>query len=433
MNAASNRTASPRRADTHVAWLLGVSLALFGTAFGCLVPAVVVAVEARNVRQLWTCGMHPQVIRDEPGNCPICGMVLTPLRSDTTESPQLLRIDPVVVQNMGIRVAPVVLAPLRHSVRAVAYLAEPSDAQLDITLRVSGWIDRLYANVDGMHLARGDRLFDLYSPELLAAIEEWIAVQRGGSDAATLGRMASSVRRKLELLGLSRDQIDAFGALDRAPTTVTFYSPSSGHVTEKLVNTGSAVRAGELVLRLSDRSKMWLDLQLYEQDLPLVRIGDRVTATVGSLPGLRLEGEISFLHPHVDPQTRTAVARVILDNRDGRLRQGMYASVEVHAQVGELALQVPREAVIDSGLRQVAFVALGDGRFEPRVVRTGVAGEDGQVQIVSGLAEGESIVRSGQFLLDTESRLREAIRKHLDENRGSSTAGEDVEHDPRDH
>lgn len=411
---------------------------LLGAALGlaALLPAAAPPAwcePPRAAGQLWTCGMHPQVIRDQPGTCPICGMALTPLQNSHDASASVLYIDPVVVQNMGVRVAPVVSAPLHQRVRAVGYLTEPVASQLDINLRVSGWIERLYADVEGMHVARGDRLFDLYSPDLQAAIEEWIAARRAAQGDTGLAEMAASVRRKLELLGLRHEQIDQLGRLDRAPATVTFYSPMAGHVIDKRVVAGAAVRAGEPVLRLSDRSTMWLDLQIYEQDLALVRLGENVHATVASLPGVHLEGTISFVHPHVEPLTRTALARVVLDNHDGQLRQGMYASAEIRAQLAEEALQVPREAVIDSGVRQVVFVALDEGRFEPRAVTMGAAGEDGQVQILSGLAAGERVVRSGQFLLDAESRLREAIRKHLDDKQRPAARAAEVDRDPRDH
>jgi RND family efflux transporter MFP subunit len=209
-------------------------------------------------------------------------------------------------------------------------------------------------------------------------------------------------------------------ALERAPATVTFLSPVTGHVMEKPVVAGAAVKAGDRVLRLSDRSTMWLNVRIYEQDFPFVYEGQTVTATVAAVPGRRFEGTISFVHPHVDPATRTALVRVTLPNRDGVLRQGMYASTDLHAELTPRALLVPRQAVIDTGTRQIAFIALDRGRFEPRNVTVGSAADDGMVQIVEGLAPGERVVTSGQFLLDAESRLREAIQKNLEAQRLSA-------------
>jgi len=387
--------------------------------------------------QLWTCGMHPQVIRDKPGTCPICGMTLTPLKVDTGATGAAILIDPIVVQNMGLRTAPVTEGPLYTRVRAVGYLVEPESSQIDINLRVSGWIEKLYADVAGMHVHAGEPLFDLYSRELQVAVEELIATRRVKAATADGSRdlvgLHDSARRKLELFGLTRAQIDKLAQGERAPSTVTFYSPMTGHVTEKMVYAGAAVKAGDLILRLSDRSTMWLDLQVYEQDLPLVRVGETVTAKVAALPGVRLEGEISFVHPHLNPQSRTALARLVLDNRAGTLREGMFASAEIRAELAARALSVPREAVIDTGTRQLVFAVLGDGRFEPREVEMGASAEDGMVQIISGLAAADTVVTSGQFLLDGESRLREAIRKHLSDKLSGKHPTSEVRDDQHSH
>ena len=170
---------------------------------------------------------------------------------------------------------------------------------------------------------------------------------------------------------------------------------------------------------------MWLDLQVYEQDLPFVGNGATVEAIFPALPGERIDGVVSFVHPHVDPQARTVLMRVSLPNPDGRLRQGMYASTEIRGLVARQALRVPREAVIDTGTRQVAFVRRGPGRFEPRNVVLGSLAEDGMAQIASGLHAGEEVVTSGQFLLDAESRLREAVLKFLSGRGAASPAQPD--------
>lgn len=413
---AQRSTISPQRHRGHRGLLVIALLSLFVTL---LVPSCVPAIDTTATQedaQLWTCGMHPQVIQDKPGNCPICGMALTPLNVGDGAGDNFILIDPHMVQNMGLRTAPVLEGALYTRVRAVGYLAEPESKQIDISLRVSGWIEKLYANVEGMHVEAGAPLFDLYSRELLVAVEELIAARRshgGGQSDSPLGSIYSSARRKLELMGLPREQVEKLARAEHAPASITFFSPISGHVTEKAVSAGTAVQAGDRVLRLNDRSTMWLDLQVYEQDLPLVRVGEAVTATVASLPGAFLQGEIAFVHPHLDPVSRTGRARLVLPNPDGQLRQGMFASAEIRAKVAEKAVMVPREAVIDTGTRQLAFLSLGEGRFEPRQVTMGASGEDGVVQIVDGLAVGDSVVTSGQFLLDGESRLREAIRKHL--------------------
>jgi multidrug efflux pump subunit AcrA (membrane-fusion protein) len=355
-------------------------------------------------KRLWTCGMHPQVLRDAPGNCPICGMELTPV--ETGRGPGVT-IDPAVVQNMGVRTATVVEDALRTTVRAAGALEEAEPARHDVNLRVSGWVTRLYANVEGIHVTKGMPLFELYSPEVQVAVGELIAARRAGAP------LYATVAGKLRLWDLQPAEIERLAALERAPETVTFTSPVNGHVVVKSIVEGGAVQAGQQVLRIVDHSSLWLTAQVFEQQLPLVRLGQPATATLPAMPGRVFTGEVLFVHPHVDPMTRTAMVRFVIPNPDLALRPGMYATVEIAAEVAARALLVPRESVIDTGTRRVVFLAREAGHFEPREVTTGATGNDGMVQVLSGLAAGETVVTSGQFLLDAESRFQEAIQKHL--------------------
>jgi Cu(I)/Ag(I) efflux system membrane fusion protein/cobalt-zinc-cadmium efflux system membrane fusion protein len=429
-------------------------------------------VESTAKHQLWTCGMHPQVIQDEPGLCPICHMKLTPLSigdesggeksgADDGErkvkywwDPMLgaasisdqpgtsamgmalvpvyegrgsgdgtaVTIDPVVVQNMGVRVADAKIGPMSRTLRTVGYLEEAQPLVHDVNLRVSGWIEKLHAATVGVHLTAGEKLFDLYSPEVQVALEELIAARSAadtlGSDTDALAQITAvtildAARRKLEQWGLSKWQVEQLAKLNKAPRTVTFTSPITGHVTEKMVVEGSAVNAGDIVMRIVDHSTLWLDSQVYAQDQPFIELGQKVIATIEGVPGRQFEGEIIFIHPHIDPTTRTVTVRIAIANPEMALRPGMYATADIDARLAETALLVPREAVIDTGIRQLVFVAKGEGRFEPRNVKTGVSSSDGTIQILDGIVAGERVVTSGQFLLDAESRLREAIQKHL--------------------
>ena len=441
---------------------------------------------ADGKKQLWTCGMHPQVIQDHPGNCPICHMKLTPLvttdADDTSsaaapeksaaggqerkvkywwdpmmnppyisdkpgKSPMGMNlvpvyedraqsagaavvIDPAVVQNMGVRTAVVTEGPLQQTVRATAILAEPEPGRLDINLRVSGWIQTLYANTDGMVVKNGDPLFDLYSPDLRLAIEELITARksadRAGQDAGgTLGQTSAALiaaaELRLQTLGLTAEQIRELGGMEHAPAVVTFLSPIDGHVIEKAnVYNGSAVTAGQLVLRLADRSTMWFEARVPEGLIGRVRVGQRAVARVNALPGRTFEGEVVFVHPHLDEVTRTALVRMAMPNPDGVLRSAMYAIADIDVGSAAPVMLIPREAVIDTGEKQLVFLMTGKGRFEPRNVAIGLSGEQGLVEVRSGLKVGESVVSSGQFLIDSESRLREAIAKFL---AGKSSGG----------
>jgi RND family efflux transporter MFP subunit len=418
-------------------------------------------------KQLWTCGMHPQVIQDHPGTCPICHMKLTPLKDDSNDGtsgttggkqkilyywdPMLgpssiahapgksamgmdlvpvfedeqsggptVKIDPTIVQNMGVRTAEVTRGPLAVTVRTVGMLEVPEPAVYEVNLKVNGWIEKLYANTDGMHIHKGEPLFDLYSPDVQVAEEELIGAVKAlngldpkSPDAVHMESqgMVDSARQKLLLWGISEQDIDAIAKATKAPQTIAFRSPADGDLVEKMVVEGSAVQAGMKLMRIEDHSKLWLNAQVYEAQIASVAIGQTVEAMVDGVPGKTFTGPIMFIYPHVDHMTRTVTVRVALDNPKHELRPGMYATANIMTQPVADAVLVPREAVIDTGTRQIAFVAEADGHFDPRKVRMGTVGDDDRVEILEGLAPGEIVVTSGQFLMDVESRTTEAIDK----------------------
>lgn len=376
-------------------------------------------------KPLWTCSMHPQVIQGHPGLCPICHMELTPVKSGATAGDGIVAIDPVIVQNMGVRTAPVMQGPLQHSIKAVGYLLEPEPLHRDINLRVSGWIDKLYANVNGMRVEKGAPLFDLYSPDLTVSIDELISARKqaaGGADKATSDALVEASKRKLRQYGLEEEQVESLARLDAAPRIVTFTAPTSGHIVDRSVYEGGAVKASDLVMRIASTHRMWIDAQVFEQQLGGISEGMAAAASVLSKPGSVISGKVLMIYPHLDPQTRTATVRIEVPNENHELREGMYANVELLSPARE-ATVVPREAVIDSGRRQIAFVALGGGRFEPHELRLGADGEHDTVEVLAGLKAGETVVTSGQFLLDSESRLNEAIAKHLSLSQATATTG----------
>jgi Cu(I)/Ag(I) efflux system membrane fusion protein/cobalt-zinc-cadmium efflux system membrane fusion protein len=418
-------------------------------------------------KQLWTCGMHPQVIQDHPGICPICHMQLTPLKSDSSDGsgtaatgerkilyywdPMLgpssiahapgksamgmdlvpvyddeqsagptVTIDPTIVQNMGVRTAEVSRGPLEKTVRTVGMLEVPESSQYDINLKVNGWIKTLYANQDGMHVHKDEPLFDLYSPDIQVAEEALIGAVKSlkslDPKASAAVRVQSqnlvdSARQRLRLLDVADQDIDAIAKADKAPATVPFRNPFEGDVADKLVVQGSAVQAGMKIMRIEEHTTLWLDAQVYEDDIALVALGQTMDATVEAMPGKTFSGPITFIYPHVDHMSHTATVRITLDNANHELSPGMYATANIITKPVSDAVWVPREAVIDTGTRQIAFVVMAHGHFEPRKVRMGVMGDDDRVQILEGLAPGETVVTSGQFLLDVESRTTEAIDK----------------------
>jgi membrane fusion protein, copper/silver efflux system len=412
-------------------------------------------------KQLWHCGMHPQVIQDHPGDCPICHMALTPLNSGSSAAaaapkkilywwdPMLgsssitdhpgksamgmemvpvyaspggpeVQIDPALVQNMGVRTAKVTRGPLTKTVRTIGMLRLPEPGLHDVALKVGGWIDKLYADQDGMHVVKGEPLFDLYSPDLQVAEQELIGAVKSlkSLDPKTSEslrtesqNLVDSAKQKLRLWDVAEVDIQAIASADQPPKDVPFRSPATGHIEDKMIVQGSAVEMGMKLMRVADHTNMWVDAQVYEEQLPVVKLGQKVVATVDGVPGKSFTGTVSFMYPHVDHMTRTLTVRMTLENPDFELKPGMYATVEILTQPSPDAIQAPREAVIDTGMRQIAFVTEDEGHFMPRLVRTGIVGDNDMVQIIDGLAPGETVVTSGQFLMDVESRTIEATEK----------------------
>ena len=418
------RSGVPRALLVVIALIGGVAIGTrWHDVFGQWLPSrsdAPAAADASSDAQLWTCGMHPQVIQDHPGQCPICHMELTPLEASGEAGDSTITIDPVVVQNMGVQTTVVREAELVRTLRLFGTIEEAESSVHEVNLLVSGRIRRLYADTTGMHVEKHAPLFELFSPELSAAIEETIRLRRAapsgaGGDGSATGRQSlyHAALRRLELLGLSSAQAERLSKLDRAPRGVTFTSPIAGVVTDKEIVEGAAVTAGQRALRVVDHETVWLDARMFESDIGAVAIGEAITATVGALPGESFTGKVVFVAPHLDPVTRTMLVRLELDNRELRLRPGMFASSVLEVAAATRTAVVPREAIIDTGTRSVAFVSLGEGRFEPRLVATGLEDGTGEIQVLAGLQAGELVVTRGQFLLDSESRLREAVQKFL--------------------
>jgi RND family efflux transporter MFP subunit len=378
-----------------------------------------------GTKQLWHCGMHPQVIQDHPGDCPICHMALTPINAPTSQPAMTadgapVQIDPTVVQNMGVRTARVTRGPLIKTVRTVGMLTLPEPGMHEVSLKIGGWIDKLYVDQEGAHVEKGQPLFELYSPEIQVAEQELISASRSlralAPDASPRVRdeatkLLESAKRKLRLWDVAEQDIEAIARANEPPKDVIFRSPATGHVEDKMIVAGSSVQAGMKLMRIADHTTMWLEAQVYEDQLPRVKLGQRVDATLDAMPGKAFTGVVTFIHPHLDAMSRTLMLRATLPNPDFALKPGMYATVQIVTQPLTDAVLCPREAVIDTGSRQLVFIAEGDGHFSPRKVKTGITGSDDQVQITAGLSAGDLVVTSGQFLLDVESRTIEATQK----------------------
>ncbi|TNE89318.1 MAG: efflux RND transporter periplasmic adaptor subunit [Deltaproteobacteria bacterium] len=351
--------------------------------------------------QLYTCGMHPEVVQEGPGQCPICGMDLTPMGEKGSST--AVFVEPHVIQTMGVRTAVVTPQTLFKHLRTLGEVDVAEDEVTVVNLRLSGWVERIHVDRTGDAVKRGQRLFDLYSPELVAAQEELLLA--GG------GPLATSARKKLSLFGIADSDIDAVVSSGKAARTLPIRAPASGFVLHKDVVEGARVSAGQDLYRIGNLSKVWVNAEVYEFDAPWVSEGQRAQAELSFAKGTVLEGKVAYVYPTLNQTSRTLRVRLEFDNPGVSLKPGMFATVYIEYRRVEDVLAVPREAVLHSGERELVFVARGDGHFEPREVTTGLEADHHLVEVLSGLESGEEVVTSGQFLLDSESQLQEALSK----------------------
>ena len=380
----------------------------------------------------WAAPMDPTYIRNKPGKSPM-GMDLVPVYEEEGEEKEpvsTIRIDSGTIQNMGVRLGRVKLKPLVKYIRTVGNITYDETRIYTVNTKFSGWIEKLYVNFVGETVKKGQPLFDIYSPELVTAQEEYLlALQHYGnlkdspypniSDGAH--RLLTASRTRLRYWDLSENQIRQIENTGNVQKTLTIYSPANGVVIKKIAFQGHHVKAGEHQYEIADLSKVWVDVDVYEYELPWVHKGMPARMELSYIPGKSFNGKVLFIYPFLTEKTRTAKLRLKFSNPGYQLKPGMYVNIFLESAIAKKSLVIPQEAVIDSGVRKVVFVALGKGRFEPRDVKLGVEGNDNEFQVLEGLKENEQIVLSAQFMLDSESRLREAIQKMLKVQQQSPT------------
>jgi multidrug efflux pump subunit AcrA (membrane-fusion protein) len=410
-------------------------------------------------KTFYTCGMHPQVIQDHPGNCPICGMKLTKvhqqagagaatgerkikfykstmLPGEISQAPGkdsmgmervpvyegeaaadlgTIAIDPVTIQDMGIRTGIVTNGPLRRTIRTVGVVDLDESAVADVTTKFKGWAEKLHANATGQLVMRGDPLFEIYSPELYSAQTEYLlALSSTSPNDAGLDALKTSARLKLKFWDISDEQIAELEKTRRPTKTLRVHAPIDGFVMEKTVVEGQMVEAGMKLYRIADLGLVWVQAQIYEQDLPFIKLGQEAAVSLTYLPDRKFRGRVTYIYPTVDEKTRTVKVRMEFHNPGYFLKPGMFAAVALAAELSPATLLVPDLAVLRSGERNTVFVALAGGQFSPRRVTLGPRAEGDYYQVLGGLEAGERVVTSGQFMLDSESQLRAAIQQMLE-------------------
>jgi RND family efflux transporter MFP subunit len=434
------------------------------------------ATVVHGVSAKYTCGMHPFIISDTPGKCPICGMTLTkiedagattaagggaakgerkllfyrhPMNPGVTspvpakdemgmdyvpvyedearagggggnlpEGYATVQVGMERVQMAGIQSATAVREAISHPVRAVGIVVPDERRVRRIQSKVEGWIEKLHTNFTGQVVTKGQPLMEIYSPDLVATQREYLLARAGVDrmrespyeDAREMSSgLAQSARTRLKLFDVSESFIAELERTGEVRRTVTLNAPVSGYVTGKDVFEGTRVMPGMDLLTVTDLSRVWIEADLYEYEAQAVRVGQTATLETVTDPGTKLKGRVAFIYPTFSPETRTLKVRFDFPNTGLRLKPQMYANIllDLHSVTGVV---IPDSALIETGVRQIAFVDTGNGTFEPREVKVGVRG-NGKAQILSGVKAGEKVAVGANFLLDSESKLRAALTK----------------------
>ncbi len=398
-------------------------------------------------KPLWQCPMHPSIVQDHPGECPICGMKLVAMAqgesldshaahqaaatASKTEGVATITIDPARQQLIGLRTAPVDLGTVGATWRTVGRVAVDETRVRHINVKISGFVERVFVDFVGKAVQKGQPLFTIYSPDLVAAQEEYLLAMKtrgtlGGSFAGSSDDLVAAARRKLQLWDIPGADIAELEKTGEVLKSLTLRSPISGVVVKKDVVDGMQLQAGAMPYEIVDLSTVWVLADVYESDLRKVKVGMPATLTLKAYPLSPFEGRVAFIDPMLDPQTRTVKVRLEFPNKSGDLRPEMFGEVVLKGQAHE-GRRIPADAVINSGTRAIVFVALGDGKFQPRELKLGDS--DGQfVEVVDGLEAGDQVVTRANFLVDSESRLRASLASMSSAPAPASPAGH--EHRP---
>ncbi|KIE43960.1 efflux RND transporter periplasmic adaptor subunit [Geobacter anodireducens] len=368
---------------------------------------------------LYTCAMHPFIIKDKPGTCPICGMELIKkvegAQADAKELEMLGHVSLSTTQQVMANVATVEAKtmPLTKEVNAVGIVQYDQSRQAKVTAWVGGRIDRLYVNTVGAYVSKGKPVAEVYSPDLVSAQQEYLLALRSrdrlkDSPIASISQggegLVASARQRLLLMGVKEHQIAGLEKAGQPNIKLPIYTPLSGVVIEKMVLEGQYVNTGDPLFSIADLSTVWVEVEVYENEFSFIKLGQRVDIVSQSWPGKTFSGRVSFVYPFLDPKTRTVKVRVELPNPGLKLKPDMFVNASVKVPLGT-AIAVPVAAVMDTGTRQVAWVETEPGMFAPRDVKVGARVGD-MLQVLSGLNAGEKVAASGSYLIDSESQLK---------------------------
>jgi Cu(I)/Ag(I) efflux system membrane fusion protein len=355
----------------------------------------------------WVAPMDANYRRDKPGKSPM-GMDLVAVYADEaqkTTSPGTVRINPNVVNNLGVRTAQVSRQSLHLPINTVGYVRYNEDSLVHIHPRVEGWIDTLYVKTTGQQVIKDAPLYALYSPQLVNAQEEFLLARKRDNS----GLIAASLER-LKALQMPSQSIAQLSKTGQVQQTVVFTAPQSGVVDNLNIREGFYVKPGTTLMSIGALDEVWVEAEIFERQASQVKANLAATMTLGFLPGEIWEGKLDYVYPTLDPVTRTVRVRMRFANPERKLKPNMFAQVTIHSELAEDSLLVPREAVIRTGAQDRVVMALGEGQFKSVAVKLGVISTD-KIQILAGLEEGDTVVSSAQFLLDSESSISSDFKR----------------------
>ena len=357
--------------------------------------------EIENKPIYWVAPMDANYKRDKPGKSPM-GMDLVPVYEERAgnsldEGAGAIRVSPNVINNLGVRTVTAKLNYLHNKIKTVGFVTYDEDKLVHIHPRVDGWIEKLYVKTVGSFVKKGQPLYDIYSPELVNAQEEFLlALDRNNK------RLISAAQNRLIALQLPSSSISALKRTRKVQQNITFHSPQNGVVENLNIREGFYVKPGATLMSIGDLSQVWLEAEVFERQAAQVQIGTKVTLTLDYLPGKEFQGQVDFIYPTLDSKTRTVKVRVRFDNQSGDFKPNMFAQVTIHTSDEASTLLIPKEALIRTGNQDRVVLALGGGSFKSIAVTVGRFDNE-SVEILSGLSDGEEVVSSAQFLLDSES------------------------------
>lgn len=391
--------------NTHLSNSLGV---VFGEAS---MPAQ--ASKASNEPLYWVAPMDPNYQRDKPGQSPM-GMDLIPVYKEESSGadagPGTIKVSPEVVNNLGVRTATSTMTTMHFEVRTVGYVGYNEDEIVHVHPRVEGWVEKIYIKAEGEPVKKGDPLYELYSPSLVNAQEEYLfALSRGNRD------LIRGAKARLHALQVPQRRLDELRTTRKVRQAVTFFSPQSGVVDNFNIREGMFVKPGVTLMSIGALDEVWVEAEVFERQASVISAGLPVSIQLDFLPGESREGVVDYVYPVLDPITRTLKVRMRFDNKDRQLKPNMFTEVVIHKYETEASLTVPKEAVIRGAESNRVVLALGDGRFKSIAVKTGRS--DGKlIEILQGVNAGEEVVTSAQFLLDSESsKTSDFKRMHVEQ------------------